>query len=219
VITGDILASLDTTGTLTQKYQARFVVDEQTSKMLSEDTDNLTALLQQDEYSTHFENGASDPPIAGILLPMKVIFERLTSLVGHIFTDQGHDQERNRGMELHRMICRVLGYDTCSDDGQFPDLRHQLLEVKLQTSSTIDLGLVPPNSKDPLDIPPIEGRPIRPCDVRYALFSAHIDDQQVILSHFYLTNGETFFSRFPQFQGKVVNKKLQIRLPSDFFNS
>ena len=80
------------------------------------------------------------------------------------------------------------------------------------------LGLVQPDSQEPLDIPRIRGRQIRPCDVRYALFHARTDGTQVVLTHFYLTTGEAFFSRFPQFQGQVVNKKLQIPLPGNFFD-
>ena len=41
-----------------------------------------------------------------------------------------------------------LGYSRYEDKGQFPDIRHQLLEVKLQTSPTIDLGLVLPSSTE-----------------------------------------------------------------------
>jgi len=53
--------------------------------------------------------------------------------------------------------------------------------------------------------------------VRYALFFAKTDGKSVMLTHFYLTTGEQFFSRFSQCQGKVLNKKLQIPLPVDFF--
>jgi hypothetical protein len=91
------------------------------------------------------------------------------------------------------------------------------LEVKLQTSPTIDLGLVCPDSEEPLDIPKIDGRQIRHCDVRYSLFYAQTDGKNVTLTNFYLTTGASFFERFPQFQGKVTNKKLQIPLPGDFF--
>ena len=93
----------------------------------------------------------------------------------------------------------------------------QLLEVKLQTSPTIDLGLVCPDSTEALDVPKIQGQQVRHCDVRYALFYAKTDGKQVMLTHFFLTTGEQFFSRFPQFLGKILNKKLQIPLPADFF--
>ena len=134
------------------------------------------------------------------------------------FIDSGHDQERNRGAGLHRMVCSALGYASYQDDGQFPDLRHQLLEVKLQTSPTIDLGLVLPSSTEPLDVPHIAGRQVRHCEVRYAIFYAHTDGELVTLTHLFLTTGEAFFTRFSQFQGRVLNKKLQIPLPGDFFD-
>lgn len=217
VVTGATLAVLDTTGTLTQKYQARLIPREAKAELISE---NDTALL-----SPFVQNGTDlstiaspvNNPTAKQLLPIFEIFERLVGLVGARFADRGFDQERNRGAELHRLVCEHLGYRDYRDDGQFPDVRHQLLEVKLQTSPTIDLGLVCPDSTDPLDVPKIEGRQIRHCDVRYALFYATTDGETVILTHLFLTTGEQFFTRFPQFQGKVLNKKLQIPLPADFF--
>jgi hypothetical protein len=175
-------------------------------------------LLKEHGHSTRFDSRPIDNPAVETLLPIRVVFKRLASLVGHTFADVGYDQERNRGAELHRLVCLKLGYKDYQDTGRFPDIRHQLLEVKLQTSPTIDLGLVQPDSHEPLDIPRIRGMQIRPCDVRYALFHAHTDGTQVVLTHFYLTTGEAFFSRFPQFQGKVVNKKLQIPLPGNFFD-
>ncbi len=159
-----------------------------------------------------------DHPAHGLILPIAEVFERLSSAVGRSFPDAGSDQERNRGAALHRIVCELLGYADYRDDGRFPDVRNQLLEVKLQTSPTIDLGLVRPASEEPLDVPQIAGTQIRHCDVRYALFYAKTDGVEVKLTHFYLTTGESFFTRFPQFQGKVLNKKLQIPLPSDFFN-
>ena len=77
--------------------------------------------------------------------------------------DTGFDQERNRGAELHKLVCQRLGYLDYRDDGQFPDVRHQLLEVKLQSSPTIDLGLVCPDSEEALHVQKIEGRQIRHC--------------------------------------------------------
>jgi hypothetical protein len=102
--------------------------------------------------------------------------------------------------------------------GQFPDVRHQLLEVKLQTATTIDLGLVRPDSHDPLDVPKVLAQHLKHCDVRYALFYAKTDGATVTLTHIFLTTGEAFFRRFPQFQGKVLNRKLQIPLPAGFFD-
>lgn len=54
--------------------------------------------------------------------------------------------------------------------------------------------------------------------MRYAIFAAQTDGSMVTLTRLYLTTGSDFFTRFPQFQGRVLNRKLQIPLPRDFFD-
>jgi hypothetical protein len=218
VVTGNVLEKLDTTGTLTQKFQARLVTGEEVCELITEhDTENLISIIGGRRRPSGFSQSPIEPPQVDSLMPIKAIFKSLRSLIGAIIAEPGIDQERNRGAVLHHLICERLGYRDFKDDGQFPDIRNQLLEVKLQTSPTIDLGLVRPNSTEILDIPAIEGRAIRHCDVRYVLLYGVTDGRKVRLTNLYLTTGEEFFARFPQFQGKVLNKKLQIPLPSDFF--
>lgn len=216
VVTGEVLAMLDTTGTLTQKFQASIVPTDATCELISAtDTTNIKPLVSRD-----VDVGCALPTdyaASGDLMPIGQLFEMLSPLVGQRFPDPGRTQERNRGADLHRIVCEALGYAQYADAGDFPDVRHQLLEVKLQTSPTIDLGLVCPDSEDPLDGPQIADRQIRHCDVRYAVFYGTTDGVNVELTNFYLSTGESFFTRFRQFQGKVLNKKLQIPLPSDFF--
>jgi hypothetical protein len=217
VVTGDTLALLDTTGTLTKKYQARCTVGVSPTELITgTDTSVIAAFVSP---NVDLRNVAAPVmhPRAGALLPIQDIFERLSPLVGQTFADAGVDQERSRGGALHRLVCGALGYASYQDDGQFPDVRHQLVEIKLQTSPTIDLGLVRPDSEAALDVPMIDGQQIRHCDVRYAVFCGRIADGQVELTHLLLTTGEAFFTRFPQFQGRVLNAKLQIPLPADFF--
>lgn len=218
VVTGNTLAQLDTTGTLTQKHQARMILSESKVELITaKDTEFLQSAVRPEVDLGGFVSPISDPK-EGQILPIGQVFERLQGLIGESFPEVGYDQERSRGAILHRMVCKRLGYANYKDDGQFPDVRHQLLEVKLQTSPTIDLGLVCPNSEDALDLPKVGNRQIRHCDVRYALFYAVTDGEHIALTHFYLTTGEKFFTRFPQFQGKVLNKKIQISLPSNFFD-
>lgn len=218
VVNGEELALLDTTGTLTQKYQARLVPGAATEELIADvDTERLSPHVR---FGVNLAAHVSpiDHPAHGLMLPIQELFDRLRAAVGRSFPDAGWDQERNRGAALHRIVCELLGYGDYRDDGRFPDVRNQLLEVKLQTSPTIDLGLVRPNSEELLDIPQVAGTQIRHCDVRYALFYADTDGLRVLLTHFFLTTGVRFFTRFPQFQGKVLNKKLQIPLPLDFFD-
>ncbi len=218
VVAGDILAGLDATGTLTQKYQARLITGDSTTELIAaDDTELLKPLVISGADLSAVDNPSSNPE-AGRLLSIARVFDRLSLLVNGTFADSGHVQERNRGAELHRLVCQFLGYRNYHDDGRHPDVRHQLLEVKLQTSPTIDLGLVSPDSSEPLDVPKLYGRQARYCDVRYALFYATTNGGQVTLTHLFVTTGERFFTRFPRFQGKVLNKKLQITLPRDFFD-
>jgi hypothetical protein len=217
VVSGDTLAKLDNTGTLTQKYQARFDLGPNATELVTvEDTEALQRVISGSVQVAFVESPASLPD-GDTLLPIQEIFRRLSPLIGRTILALGSDQERNRGAELHRLVVDALGYRTYADGGDFPDVRHQLLEVKLQTAATIDLGLVRPDSDELLDIQQLAGRQIRHCDVRYALFFGGMTGDKVRLSHLVVTTGERFFSRFVAFGGKVLNKKLQIRLPRSFF--
>lgn len=218
VVNGQELALLDTTGALTTKYQAGLVVSHDLSELVS--SQDTPALLPHVRTGARLTASLSpvDQPESGALLPIQDVFIRLLMLVGQSFDDPGMDQERNRGAALHRLVCQCLGYSRYEDKGQFPDIRHQLLEVKLQTSPTIDLGLVLPNSEGPLDVRQIGDCHAKHCDTRYALFYAKTDGRQVTLTHLFVTTGADFFTRFRRFEGNVINRKIQLRLPWNFFS-
>jgi len=216
VVTGADLAVLDTTGTLAQKYQARMAVSKNSSELISpQDSERLRPALAV-RLPKKVKGSPVGSPVAEQILPITEVWRRLMPLVGKTFTDAGANQDRNRGAALHRLVCAALGYDNYADDGRFPDVKHQLLEVKLQTSPTIDLGLVTPDSVELLDMGAITPEPLRHQDVRYAVFSASTDGKSVTLLGLHLTTGADFFKRFPRFGGKVLNRKLQLRLPVGF---
>ena len=219
VVTGETLARFDTTGTLTQKYQARLVPRAADRELVTEIDTDIVLPLTDRLARVGPGHSAIDWPRSGELLPVAQIFEMLSDLIGTSFPDAGHDQDRNRGTALHEIVCRRLGYGEFRDVGQFPDIRHQLLEVKLQTSPTIDLGLVCPDCVDDTGLPTIAGRQIRHCDIRYAMFYGRTDGLRVSWEKLFVVAGRDSFKRFPRFEGRVVNKKLQIRLPSDFFDA
>ena len=217
VVTGEVLAKLDTTGTLTKKYQAKSRTPVTQSVLVS----------QSDSYSVHdaiaaLPNRKLSLPQSGTrsltvdfgdFLSIEALFKKFLKLSGKRLSDPGLDQERNRGAALHRAVCTTLGMADYADRGSFPDVLEQLVEVKLQTATTIDLGLVSPDDATPLDFFPR----VRHCDVRYAVFYGTVVGSEVRLDHLVLTRGADFFSFFQRFEGKVVNAKLQIPLPRDFF--
>lgn len=217
VVNGQQLAILDKTKTITTKFQAQLVLGNQPCELVTPyDTDAMLVHVKSGLEFALTTSPVQDPR-SGELRPIAEIFDRLSSLVGFTFVDPGIDQERNRGAALHRLVCQVLGYSRHEDTGQFPDVKHQLLEVKLQTSPTIDLGLVEPCSEEFMDVQQLGSSQPRHCDTRYALFYASTDGKTVTLTHLFVTTGEKFFTRFRKFGGRVINGKIQIPLPRDFF--
>lgn len=216
VVNGQAL-SLLTTGKVTTKYQARLEIGKEKCELIS--TRDTTPMIEHVKSEVTIGRHVSpvDDPESATLLSIGAIFERLSTLIGQSFPDPGVDQERNRGAQLHKLICKHLGYQVYGDTGQFPDIRHQMLEVKLQTSPTIDLGLILPNSEENLDVRKLGRHHPQHCDTRYAIFYATTDGATVTLTNLFVTTGKDFFTRMRRFEGNVTNEKIQIRLPRDFF--
>ncbi len=205
VINGAQLAKLDTTGTLTQKYQASSIDKVDSSRLVSAvDTPELMLAIHEAK-TEYYQN----------LLPVDLLYVRLKPILGQLIDNPGADQDRNRGWELHRLVSKQLGLDKAVDDGQVPDVTDQLLELKLQTSPTVDLGLIPPGDTAPIDSFP----GLRFADIRYAIFYGTKVGDKIRLDHLVVTTGDDFFCFFKQLKGNVVNKKNQIRLPKRFFGN
>lgn len=213
VITGDLLVQYDRTGTLTQKFQAR--MQAYSENICSRyDTPAVSDWIIDDNITLE----RVDPnqfPRRNQLLRITEIYRRLLPMVGKSISYLDAVQERNRGAALHAMICDHLGYSYFDDDGSYPDIANQLLEIKLQTSPTIDLGLHSP--EDGKAIAQIGDMIFYSQDIRYAIFNGVVNGNWVELRNLYLVTGDDFTSYFPLFQGKGTNKKIQLPLPYDFF--
>lgn len=219
LIHGKQLASYDTTGTLTVKYQASLMDLGTQVELFS----LLDAWLNADDSSVGepkelYSISPLNNPEPATLYSISQLAERLKGLVGIEIEELGRDQERNRGAGLHAKVCECLGYSQYADNGQNPDIPHQLLEIKLQTSPTIDLGTSDPSSTEELPTIRFGGKPVRRCDIRYAVFAGKLDGGRIRITNLVLVTGKDFFSRFRKFGGKVVNKKIQIHLPKNFFD-
>lgn len=213
VVTGAQLANYDTTGALTQKVQARLNASNNNGILYSQfDTEPLRNIVKDDyELPSCLDSPIYIPCIEN-LLSISALYKKLQTLVGQTFENPGADQERNRGVILQKAVCRTLGYKKYEDNGQFPDIVNQLLELKLQSSPTIDLGLIVPSSEEFCNFT-LYGMKIRHCDIRYAIFDADISDSFITIKGLYLSTGKDFFKNFFQFGGNVINKKIQIPLP------
>ena len=212
VVTGEVLARLDTTGTLTKKYQAKSRAAVKASELVTK-SDSYGLIEKVQAFAKKPVPGTEHADFS-CFLPIGKLYKSLLSLVGKKVPDPGLDQERNRGGALHSAVCSALGMADKRDTGTCPDVLEQLLEIKLQTSPTIDLGLVSPDDESSLEEMP----GILHSDVRYAVFYGESDGRNVEIQYLVLCSGRDFFKYFQRYEGKVVNAKLQIPLPSDFFD-
>lgn len=213
IVSGNILAQFDRTGKLTTKYQATMNHFAQ-SYLFSHDSPKIASWISGSATPLHNIN-PNLYPAPNQLLPLQEIYNRLLPMVGQRIHYLDSLQERNRGAELHAMICHHLGYSMYEDDGAYPDIANQLLEIKLQTSPTIDLGLHSP--EDGATIVTIGNTTFCSEDVRYAIFDGFVEGHYVYLDKLYLVAGWAFTQYFPLFKGKGQNAKIQLPLPSNFF--
>lgn len=214
VITGETLAQYDRTGKLTTKYQARMNSYDD-SYLFSEDSINVSNWIS-DINTPLFDVHPNTYPTPNQLLPIHEIYARLLPMVGLRINYLNSLQDRNRGAELHAMICNHLGYSVYEDDGTYPDIVNQFVEVKLQTSPTIDLGLHSP--EDGASIVTIGDTTFRSDDVRYVIFDGAVEGHYVRLNRLYVVSGCEFTNYFPMFRGRGQNAKIQLPLPYDFFD-
>lgn len=214
IINGDELVKYDRTGKLTRKFQA--TMNSYGRNLCSVDDSSTVQNWIIDSNNTLLEFNPNQYPRKNQLLRISEIYDRLLPMVGKSISYLNALQERNRGAELHAMICNHLGYSIYEDNGTYPDIANQLLEVKLQTSPTIDLGLHSPIDGE--QIVTIDGTTFYSEDIRYAIFDGEVIGEKVILKNLYLVTGEDFTSYFPLFKGKGTNAKIQLPLPMNFFD-
>lgn len=213
VITGEELVKYDRTGRLTTKYQATMHSYPE-SRLFSEyDSPVIEGYISCSGGSLRNVN-PNFYPRSNQLLPISEVYRRLLPMVGKSIRYIDAVQERNRGAELHEMICKHLGYSIYEDDGTYPDIANQLLEIKLQTSPTIDLGLHSPEDEEP--IVSVDGTTFCSEDIRYVIFDGEVNGSFIQLKRLYLVNGLDFNTYFPIWEGK--NAKIQLPLPATFFD-
>jgi hypothetical protein len=214
VISGSALVALDKTGTLTTKYQA-ILPQLNASRLFSvSDTKSVQEWLGRGKIDMS-KTKPTNPPVKGKLLPIGTIYNLLKPIEGCSISRLGSLQERNRGAVLHRLICEKIGFSEYEDDGSYPDIPNQLIEIKLQTSPTIDLGLHAPNDNE--TILSSNGKQFFSKDIRYVIISGIAKENTVTIKNLYLMTGEDFTKFIPLFGGNIQNSKLQIPLPSNFF--
>lgn len=117
---------------------------------------------------------ANAPADSTLLFSLKELAALLKPLMGvDAPRDEGNRilEVRPKGHWFEFEVAKALEYHYPPGAGLFPDLRHQLLEVKHHTgkSVTIDFGHHHPGSKKILDVRWNEKVRARVCDIRYLI--------------------------------------------------
>jgi hypothetical protein len=121
---------------------------------------------------------------------------------------------KNRGQALEKKVLELLGYVMTESDilyGAFPDIRNQLLEVKVQDSPTVDLGKFSPEKEEIV----IKGSDLTTFDVRYLI--ALTNPKTEIIEGIILSPGEKLGELFSYVS--TESYKCQRAIPITFFES
>lgn len=119
---------------------------------------------------------------------------------------------KNRGQALEKKVLELLGYDVKESDllyGAFPDIKNQLLEVKVQDSPTVDLGKFTPEKEEIV----IEDSELTTFDVRYLI--ALTNPKTEIVEGIILSPGEKLGELFSYVSAESY--KCQRTIPMSFF--
>ncbi len=182
------------------------IINDIESCFFREDTHTMSRITTSG-YITPYDN-ISTPPSPGRILSLECIKERvLGSLVGlRLYAAD----TKTRGQSLERIVASLLGYDAYDSlVGGYPDIPNQLLEVKVQDASTVDLGKYSPANPTVVN----EELDITTEDIRYLI--ALTDSEGVIVGLIlspgaYLCNAFSFVSD--------TNFKCQRSIPMSFFD-
>lgn len=101
---------------------------------------------ERNDFSGH---SIHEEPTAGQILSLERIRDIvIEEIVGKEINGLS---TKTRGQHLEAHIASVLGYEHAESDvlvGDYPDIRHQVLEVKVQDSPTVDLGKYSPQFEE-----------------------------------------------------------------------
>lgn len=173
------------------------------------DTQKLSYYITH-EYTPPKTGIVSEPKMYGGLFSI----ELLRKLAAEKLIGQKLDAAatKNRGQALERKIAELLGYEIPADSllhGAYPDIKNQLLEVKVQDSPTVDLGRFSPEREE-LIFPDMN---LTTFDVRYLI--ALTNPETAIIEGVILSPGEKLGEVFSYISGESY--KCQRSIPMSFF--
>jgi hypothetical protein len=179
-------------------------------KILSFPDSKKLSYFITDDYSSPTDNMVEEPSMSqlySIALIKKLVAKKL---IGQRIKAAA---TKNRGQLLERKVLELLGYSTDQTDllyGGFPDIKNQLLEVKIQDSFMVDLGQFSPEKKEIV----IQEHQITTHDIRYLI--ALTNPKTEIIEGIILSPGERLGDLFSYVSDQSY--KCQRSIPMSFFD-
>lgn len=152
-----------------------------------------------------------DAPQAGKVFGIALVAETVSKHLLDMTIPPG--ATKNRGQALEKVVARLLGYTELEAllAGGYPDILNQLLEVKIQDSPTVDLGLYSPQFEEILPaVPQVTTR-----DIRYLI--ALMDADVSGIAGLIICAGADLGKHFTYVAEESY--KCQRSIPMDFFKS
>ena len=204
-------------GKPTIKYQ--LLISSKTRKEIYESDDKILAFSDSTKLSYLTKHNFEPPkanmveePSANKIYSLKIIKELVAKKLVGIKIESA--ATKTRGQALERKVLELLGYSNNDNKllyGSFPDIRNQLLEVKVQDTQTVDLGKYSPEIKE-MVIPELD---ITTHDVRYLI--ALTNPETEIIKGIILSPGEKLGEIFSYVSDQSY--KCQRSIPMAFFDN
>jgi hypothetical protein len=202
-------------GKPTIKYQ--LLISSKVRKEIYEKEDKIFWFPDSKKLSYHITHDYI-PPISNMLEEpeLRELFSirLLKKMVAEKLIGQKLDSAatKTRGQALEKKVLGLLGYETKENAllyGAFPDIRNQLLEVKVQDSPTVDLGKFSPEKEEMV----IAEKNLTTFDVRYLI--ALTNSKTQIIEGIILSPGEKLGELFSYVSAESY--KCQRAIPMSFF--
>ena len=190
--------------------KARAAIYQRDDKILSfPDSKKLTYFITQDYKPP--QSAMVEEPKLKELYSISLLKEMVAKkLIGKKLDSAA---TKNRGQSLERMTLELLGYQATKNNllyGGFPDIKNQLLEVKVQDSPTVDLGRFSPEKEEII----IHDKNLTTFDVRYLI--ALTNPKTEIIEGIILSPGEKLGELFSYVSDQSY--KCQRAIPMAFFD-
>ena len=176
--------------------------------LFAPDTDKISKVSIQRNIS--LTTDFNSQPVANQLFSIEYLKAKFSkNLIGFKINA---DATKNRGQALEEKCLSLLGYKLNKNtllEGGYPDVRNQMLEIKIQDTQTIDLGKYSPEYEDIID----NNLELTTKDVRYLI--ALTDKSDLTIKGIILMPGEALGNHFTYVSD--TSFKCQRAIPMSFF--